>query len=111
MGFIGTSDAPSVVVDAGVSGSQWRMRIASTTSAVLLLSGTTDRSFGSVFNHGAASVYLGFGFVPTTSFFDVKLTSGSYFEIQKPTYRGPIYGVWDAVNGFAMVHETSGTTP
>jgi hypothetical protein len=70
------------------------------------MSSSLSRGHGSVFNHSAATLHLRFGVaasLPTG--FDVKLTSGSYFELPKPVYMGPIFGVWDASGGFALVLE------
>jgi hypothetical protein len=87
-----------------VSGSIIETRYAASTSAVLLMSSSQgERRNATVYNHGAASLYI--STLPTvqSNSFWVKITSGSYFEFPKPVYDGPVYGVWDAANGFAMV--------
>lgn len=109
MAFLGTNEQPMVVIDQSISGSDTHARVAASTSAVLLLSSSEGRTFGSIFNHGSAGLYIGIGRVPTLNFFDVKLTSGSYFELQRPTWQGPVYGIWDATNGFAMINDIAGS--
>lgn len=109
MGFLGTNSYPMVINSAGISGSNKHYRIQSSVTPQLILSASDKRQYASVFNHGNASLYISFGEVPTTSMFNVKLGSGSFFEIQTPIWRAEVYGVWDAENGFAMVNDVSGS--
>lgn len=111
MPFIGTNEQPQVIIDAGISGSNSHARVSATTNAVLILSASEFRTHASVFNHSPAGLYIGFGMVPTINFFDVKLASGTFFEIQRPIWRAEVYGVWDAASGFAMIHDVSGSIP
>lgn len=88
------------------SGSDVHAAIANGGSLVLLLSGSATRAHASIFNHSVNTLHIRFGqpaALPNT--FDVKLTSASYYELPKPVYAGPIYGVWDAAGGFALVLE------
>ncbi len=64
-----------------------------------------QRAGGTIFNHSANSLYLKLGGSPYPSVtnFDVKMSSGSYYEMLRPPYQGEIYGVWDATGGYAMV--------
>lgn len=98
-----------VTVDWALSGSDSHARVAASTSAVLILSASEGRTRGSVFNHGAAGLYLSARPEVSVNFFDVKLSSGSYFELPRPVWRGAIYGVWDVANGFAMVCDFTGS--
>lgn len=108
MAFIGTNEQPTVTIGSGLSGSEWNQRIDASTSAVLLLSSSEGRTQGTIFNHGSAGLYVHFGSIPTVNFFKVKLSSGSYYEMPQPMWRGPVYGIWDAANGWAMVQDISG---
>ncbi len=106
MPFFGSTDAPLSTknIGAGVaSGSASGGRVPSTTAGVLILSASTTRTFASIFNHSTASLLLAYSRTPTVNDFDVKLTSGSYFELPQPVYRGEVYGVWEVANGWAMV--------
>lgn len=105
-----SSSNPLQVSDAAYSpsGSDQHWAIANGGAAVLILSSSVTRGHASVFNHSAATLHLRFGTVASLPIgFDVKLTSGSYFELPKPVYLGPVYGVWDASGGFALALELS----
>lgn len=88
---------------AVLSGNLSHARVAGNTSTTNILSASTGRVHASVFNHSNASLYLKFEGVATINDFDVKLSSGSYFELPKPIYQGVVNGVWDSANGFAMI--------
>lgn len=90
------------------SGSLVHARVPSSTSAVTILSSSVGRVTANIFNHSAASLYLKFEGAPTINDFDVKLSSGSYYELPKPVYLGQVNGIWDAANGFAMIADFSG---
>ena len=94
-------------LSAAPSGSDSHWRVAGTTSPTLILSSSAgQRSHASIFNDAAGTLYLTFGpgsGVGPTGTFDVKMTSGSYFELPKPIYQGEIWGAWDAAGGFARV--------
>jgi hypothetical protein len=90
------------------SGSDLRWRVPATTSPILILSSSQDqRSHASIFNDSPSSLYLVLGgagpSVSVTGTYDLKLTSGSYYEVPKPTYQGEIWGIWDGPGGFARV--------
>lgn len=111
MPFLGSKESPITVVDGEASGSIWRGRASGGSGApVLLLSASENRIHASIYNHVNAALFIGFDH-PTlsTSSFDVKITSGSYFELPRPIYTGPVYGVWDAAGGVAMLLDMSGT--
>ncbi len=88
------------------SGSDVHAAVPNLGIGVLILSASFSRAHASVFNHSNATLHLRFGSsasLPTA--FDVKLTSGSYYELPKPIYTGPVYGAWDAAGGFALTLE------
>lgn len=91
------------------SGSDSHWMVPSSTSSLLILSSSQDqRAHASIFNDSAASLYLRFGGNGPISglangVYDVKLTSGTYYELPKPIYSGEIWGSWDVAGGFARV--------
>lgn len=111
MSILGTRAAPLSITDAPSTGSIWRGRATGGSGApVLLLSGSEKRIHASIFNHVNASLFLGFDHPGlSTSSFDVKLISGSYYELPRPIYTGPVYGIWDAAGGVALMLDISGS--
>jgi hypothetical protein len=111
MGFNGTQSFPTVIVDAGTSGSIWRGRaIVGTGAGTLLLSASAARMHASIYNHTNCSIFVGYDHPGvSSSSFDVKLTSGSYFELPRPIWRGSVYGVADAANAQAFMLDVSGS--
>lgn len=96
------------------SGSDSHWRVAGSTTPQLLLSASYDeRARGSIFNHSIGSLYIklgsgeGLASSGSAAFFDVKITSGSLYELPKPVWQGEVWGAWDAPAGaVAMVNET-----
>ncbi len=79
-------------------------RVPASVTPVLLLSGSmTGRRAASIFNHSSASLYISPKPAVTVNNFYVKLTSGSYFELQNPVYTDEVWGVWDGANGWALM--------
>lgn len=77
---------------------------------VLLLSSSDGRSHASIYNHVNGALFIGFDQPGvSTSSFDVKVGSGSLYELPRPIYCGRVWGVWDVSNGVAMVHDISGS--
>lgn len=111
MPFLGSKDFPTTVIDAGTSGSFWRARVTGgSATAVLLLSASDTRIHASIYNHVNASLFVGFDHPGVgTGSFDVKLTSGSFYELPRPVPRGRVFGIWDASGGVAMVYDVSGS--
>lgn len=111
MGFLGTKDTPMTIIDAGTSGSIWRGSAAIGTGAgVLLLSASEGRTYASIFNHSNASLFVGYDYPGvSSSSFDVKLASGSYFELPRPIWRGRVWAVADAAASVAMMLDVSGS--
>lgn len=93
------------------SGSDAHWTVPSTTSGpVLIMSASQDqRVHGSVYNDSPGSLYLKFGsdvnmgVSGSAQIYDVKMTSGSYFELPKPAYQGEVWGLWDLIGGWARV--------
>jgi hypothetical protein len=99
--FLGTSP----------SGSDSHWRVPQNSAPQLILSSSLDvRAHASVFNHSSAALYLKYGSNAGMAvsgglgLFDVRLSSGSYYELPKPMWQGQIWGAWDAdASGFAMI--------
>ena len=88
------------------SGSELHWAVPNNGLEALILSSSQFRAHASIFNHSNATLHLRFGSSASLpNGFDVKLTSGSYYEMPKPIYTGPVYGAWDAAGGFALVLE------
>ena len=89
------------------SGSDQHWLVASTPASVLILSASQEqRAHASIFNDSIGTLFLRFGgnaLINATGSYDVKLTSGSYYELPKPIWEGEIWGAWDAAGGFARV--------
>ena len=91
------------------SGSDAHWTVAGATAPQLILSASQDqRSHASIFNDSVASLYIKFGGgavnnLSVTGTWDVKLSSGSYYELPKPVYEGEIWGIWDSPTGWARI--------
>ena len=81
--------------------------VAASATSVTLLPANDSRRNGSFLNHGSGSLYIAFGEVATFANFNVKLTSGSFYEMTHPIHTGTISGVWDEADGFCMGTEWS----
>lgn len=92
------------------SGSDAHWVVPSSGTPILILSASQEqRVHASVFNDSSNSLFLKFGsdanmgIAGASTIYDVKLTSGSYYELPKPIWEGEIWGAWDAVGGWARV--------
>jgi hypothetical protein len=100
------------------SGSDSHARVPAGTDPKLLLSASLDaRAHASVYNHSAGSLYLRFGLNTglqvsgSAVSFDVKVTSGSLYELPKPVWQGEVWGMWDVpANSWVMVLELGKAT-
>lgn len=70
----------------------------STGSTVLLYHAQGARKL-CFFNHASASLFLKFGPGASATSFNVKLSSGSYYEVPYPVHTGSYTGIWDAAGG------------
>lgn len=105
-----TPDDFNTVSPSG-SDSHWRIP-AAVTSQLILSSSQNERGRASIFNHGVGHLYVRFGgnvaITPSGSSpnFDIKIASGSVYELPKPIWNGEVWGMWDIIGGWAMVSET-----
>lgn len=104
-----TIAAYSTIAPSGSDG-HWRVPVSATPQLILSAS-QDERSFASIFNHSNGSLYLRFGSSSglrssgSSPAFDVKVLSGTLFELPKPIWQGEIWGGWDVATGWAMVLE------
>lgn len=78
--------------------------VASSITNVTLKVANSSRKGLTVFNNGTANLFVKLGSTASTSSFTAKLTPGAYFEVPH-SYSGIVDGIWDAVNGAALVTE------
>jgi hypothetical protein len=97
------------------SGSDVHWKVRSDTSPILIMSASqNERGYGSILNHSNSTLFLkhgsnvGMAVSGGAGIFDLKLTSGSRYELPKPTWQGEIWGAWDSdvAVGYALVLET-----
>lgn len=88
----------------GTADNAFRYVIAATTSNTQLLAARNDRLAIVVFNNSTAVLRFSFASAATATDFTVALPPMSYYEAPCP-WSGEIYGLWDAVNGNALVTE------
>jgi hypothetical protein len=103
--------SPNQFLSTAPSGSDVHWLVAATTTASLILSASSDgRSHASIFNDAVGSLYLYYGgsnsgsVIGPNGMYDVKLTSGSYYELpRQPVFQGQVWGAWDLAGGWARV--------
>jgi hypothetical protein len=106
-----STPADFTTVSPSGSDSHWRVP-AAVTNTLILSASLSERGRAAIFNHGVADMYITFGgaanITPSgaTPNFDVKITSGTLYELPKPIWNGEVWGMWNAVGGWAMVSET-----
>jgi hypothetical protein len=96
------------------SGSDIHWRVAGTGDVpALLLSGSQDeRARACIFNHSNAGLYIRFGGAAnlkvsgSSPSFDLRIASGTLYELPRPIWQGEVWGAWDATGGWAMISET-----
>ena len=102
---------PGAFITVSPSGSDSHWKVAAATAPRLILSSSqNERAHASIFNNSGASLYLRFGggapdVLSVTGSWDLKLASGSFYELPKPIWQGEVWGIWDAAGGWAMVLE------
>jgi hypothetical protein len=96
----------SVTVAPSTSGTATPTSVGASITSVSLLAANSARKGTTIWNNSTANLYVEFGAIATTSAFTARLGAGGYYEIPF-TYTGIISGIWDAVNGSALVREFS----
>jgi hypothetical protein len=84
----------------------------SPTPQLILSASQDERGRASIFNHSNGSLYIrlgsnvGLASSGSSPSFDVKIASGTLYELPKPIWQGEVWGAWDVTAGWAMVNET-----
>jgi len=68
------------------------------------LSANSNRLGATVYNDSTRNLFLKLGATASTSSFTVEISSGGYYEVPYG-YTGGVDGLWDVVNGNALVTE------
>jgi hypothetical protein len=93
-------------------GGTFSARVASSTTApgVPLLAASAARRKFWIVNKSTANLYVAFGDVvdltPGSESFTIEIPAGGTYESPLDQYWGDVTGLWDAVNGYAMVTES-----
>lgn len=75
--------------------------VASTTTEVLFAAQDINRCGLLIHNDSNKTLFIKYGAGVTSTNYTIKLKGGDQTIIDD--YRGNVYGVWDQVNGFAMI--------
>jgi hypothetical protein len=78
--------------------------VIATLNSVILLAGNFQRKGATIWNNSPGVLYVELGAIATTSAFTVLIVSAGYYEVPF-AYIGEISGIWDVVNGNALVRE------
>lgn len=83
--------------------------VASSIASVLLVDRRTGREGLTIFNDSTAALHVKFGSASALNSYTVKIAAGGFYEMPgESVFTGPIYGIWAAVNGEALVTELHG---
>jgi len=96
----------SVTVTPSTSATATPTSVASSATSVSLLAANSSRKGSTIWNNSTANLYVEFGATASTTAFTARLGAGGYYEVPF-TYTGTVSGIWDAVNGSALVREFS----
>lgn len=94
----------SVTVNTPTSSTSTPNSVTAATSSGTILAANSNRRGATIWNNSTANLYIDFDSVASTSDFALRISAGGYFEMPF-NYTGIISGVWDAVNGNALVRE------
>lgn len=79
--------------------------ITGNTATTSLLAANASRKSVVVVNNSTASLYLQYSSVAATATTTYRLASQAIFDMPNTVYTGAIAGIWDGVNGTAIVTE------
>jgi hypothetical protein len=94
----------SVTVNQPTSNTSASSTIAAAITSNTILAANFNRKGATIWNNSTANLYIDFDSAASTSDYAVKIASGGYYELPF-SYTGIISGIWDAVNGNALVRE------
>jgi hypothetical protein len=78
--------------------------VSSSTTSNTILAANISRKGATVWNNSTANLNLELGATASLTAYTVKIAAGGYYELPFG-YNGVISGIWDAVNGSALVRE------
>ncbi|MCV3213021.1 hypothetical protein OGM63_05680 [Plectonema radiosum NIES-515] len=93
-----------VTVTPSTSGTVAATSVTASTSSVSILAANLARKGTTIWNNSTANLYVELGATASTSAFTARVGASGYYEVPF-TYTGAISGIWDAVNGSALVRE------
>jgi len=80
--------------------------VPSSATSVTILASNSNRKGATVYNNSTRRLYIKLGATASTTSFSVLLFANSYWEVPA-FYTGVIDGIWDSVNGAALVTEVT----
>jgi len=78
--------------------------VASSANSQTLLAANANRKGLTIWNDSTGNLFIDFHDAVSTTEYAVKISAGGYYEMPFG-YTGIISGIWDAVNGNALVRE------
>ncbi|BBD60597.1 hypothetical protein NIES2109_33960 [Nostoc sp. HK-01] len=94
----------SVTVNELTSSTATSSTVTAATTSGTIIAANSSRRGVTIWNNSTANLYIDFDSSASTTDFAVKIAAGGYYEMPFK-YTGVISGVWDAVNGNALVRE------
>ena len=79
--------------------------VPATIEPILILSGNSERKGAILVNDSSNSLFLKFGIAGSVTDYSTKLYKRAYYEVPIPIFTGPLYGVWDGVDGSVKLTE------
>lgn len=80
--------------------------VASSATSVTLIASNANRKGATIYNNSTKKLYVKLGATASTTSFSVLLFANAYWEVPA-FYTGVVDGIWDAVNGAALVTEVT----
>ena len=80
-------------------------KIDSSSTKIILLAENHLRKTALIYNNSTSNLYVKYGDDVSISLFTLCLGAGDYYELPMPCYAGIITGIWDSIDGNAMVTE------
>lgn len=82
--------------------------VTASTTAQELAPANNDRVQGQIFNESTAVLYIRWGTTASSALYTAQIQPRGFYELPRVNpYVGPIWGVWAAANGRAMVTEAT----
>ena len=104
MGLYNTTSGQNISIISSTSSIASATSINSTTTSTSLLSSNPKRKGATILNDSTSSLFVELGTTASLTAYAVKINSDGYYEIPF-NYVGEISGIWDTVNGRALIRE------